>query len=706
MSESEGGQNPLKNQERSSGLLSFWAELKRRKVMRVAITYAVVAWIIIQVASTTFGSFGIPEWAFRFVVIMLVCFFPVAVILAWAFELTPDGIKTTKHAREEQNEASVSKKQERTRNWFSLLFAAAVPTLIFGALAIFFYFRSDTVPVLQDSPVLSSQNSSLLTSVENKSIAVLPLENLSPDPKNAFFADGVQEDILTNLSKIAELLVISRSSTLRYRERNKSLKEIGSELEVRYLVEGSVRRSGNRVLVTAQLIDVETDAHLWAENFNRPLDDIFAIQAEIAKTIAGQLRAVITPEVTAKIEYRPTENQEAYDLFLENRRLVQRSQGNMDKKSAVLEQAVALDPNFAEAWAQLAIEYREWWNQPWELSNRDPELLAKAEAALDKAKALKPDMAYIPYAQTFFTDIREDRIQLLLRALSLDPNFNAVKRILGSNYFRLGRLAEAQHQLEEIYRSDPLNDTSTAILVYVYCARRMWDKALAVIEKALDLRLDEYDDSEIDWRLNFVQVSYLKSGDRQSYLDGLKALPDFEARPDLVNWHKLVSRSELASFGDLDSLRLPSISLFYPPEVGHFLLHQAGEIETLQERVRDGLNYFDSVIKDRPEGDDFYFGGRAILEALSGDRSKMEAMATQGRERFDTSLGANLLRKAGQEIRIAVAYLILGDDEMALSNLEAASKLPSVTPLNRELDLWFMFDRLRGNPRFDKLLED
>ncbi len=500
--------------------------------MRVAITYAVVAWVIMQVSSIVFPQFDIPVWAGRLVTLILVICFPISLIIAWAFELSPDGIKTTKHAREEQGGSPVSKKQERKRNWMTIGFAAAVPTVIFGALALIFFFRSNPDASDPSSPGLSSSNGLAsgptppeLASPEqsrrvefDKSIAVLPLENLSPDPENAFFADGVQEDILTNLSKIAELLVISRSSTLRYRERNKSLKEIGSELEVRYLVEGSVRRAGNRVLVTAQLIDVETDAHLWAENFNRPLDDIFAIQAEIAKTIAGQLRAVITPEVTAKIEYRPTENQEAYDLFLENRRLVQTSLGNLDKKSAVLEQAVALDPNFAEAWAQLAIEYREWWRQRWALVDRDPELLAKAEAALDKAKALKPNMAYIPYAQTFFTDIREDKIQLLLHALSLDPNFNAVKRMLGSNYFSQGRLAEAQHQLEEIYRSDPLNDTSTAILVDVYCARRMWDKALGVIEKALDLSLDDYDGSEIDWRLNFVHVSYLKSVERRRNL--------------------------------------------------------------------------------------------------------------------------------------------------------------------------------------------
>jgi TolB-like protein len=337
--------NHQQKEKTPSGLAAFWAELKRRKVMRVAITYVIVAWLIIQVAATTFGSFGIPEWAFRFVVILLCIFFPVAIILAWAFELTPEGIKTAKVAQEQTERTEDSKSHAKKRNWFSFMFGAAVPTLIFGTLAIFFYFRAS--PLV--SPDQGGGGSPLGLIESDKSIAVLPLENLSPDPDNAFFADGVQEDILTNLSKIEELVVISRSSTLRYREREQSLKEIGAELDVRYVVEGSVRRAANRVLVTIQLIEVETDAHLWAESFNRPLDDIFAIQAEVAKTIAGELRAVISPESKALIEYRPTENQEAYDLFLKHKHLVDTMRRQRSEKAALLEQAVALDPAFAEA---------------------------------------------------------------------------------------------------------------------------------------------------------------------------------------------------------------------------------------------------------------------------------------------------------------------------------------------------------------------
>jgi TolB-like protein len=299
----------------ASGLSAFWAELKRRRVMRVAITYVVAAWIAIQVSTTVFPQLGIPEWAAKLVTLLLLIGFPIALIIAWAFELSPDGIKTTKSAREEQGGAPVSKKQERKRNWMAFVFAAAVPTLIFGILAAVFYFQAKS----SDSE-LSALNSSLSTT--DKSIAVLPLTNMSPDPENAFFADGVHEDILTNLSKIRELLVIGRTSTLQYRDTVKTLQQIGEELKVHYLLEGSVRRAGNQVLVTVQLIDSQTGGHLWAENYNRALDDIFAIQAAIAKDIAGQLQAAISPEEIERIEHRPTQDQEAYDLFVQVRQKI------------------------------------------------------------------------------------------------------------------------------------------------------------------------------------------------------------------------------------------------------------------------------------------------------------------------------------------------------------------------------------------------
>jgi TolB-like protein len=255
---------------KSSGISAFWVELKRRHVVRVAMVYAIVGWLVIQVANATFSDFGIPVWACRFVVLMVVLGFPISVVIAWAFELTPEGIKTTKTAKKE---TEVSESHAKKRNWFSLVFAAAVPTLIFGIAAGVFYVKFQKA---EKQGQISEQTD------YDKSIAILPFANLSPDDENAFFADGVHEDILTNLAHIRDLLVISRTSTLRYRDSVKSSPEIGKELGVRYLVEGSVRRVGNRVRVIAQLIDSKIDQHIWAQNYTKSLDDIFAIQSEMA----------------------------------------------------------------------------------------------------------------------------------------------------------------------------------------------------------------------------------------------------------------------------------------------------------------------------------------------------------------------------------------------------------------------------------------
>jgi TolB-like protein len=675
-----------------TGLAAFWAELKRRKVMRVAVTYAVVAWLIIQVASSTFGWFDIPKWAFRLVALCVVLGFPVALIITWAFELSPDGIKTTKAAREEQGEIPVSRKQERKRNWMAFGFAAAVPTLLFGALALFFFFRSGSPENL--TPGLSESE---------KSIAVLPLDNLSPDPENAFFADGVQEDILTNLSKIEELLVISRSSTLRYRERVKSLKEIGAELGVRYVVEGSVRRAGNRVLVTAQLIEVETDAHLWAENFNRPLDDIFAIQAEVAKTIAGQLHAVISPEAIALIDRRPTENQEAYENYKIYHRMIDEIRGSFEEKAAFLEKAVELDPGFVEAWAYLTAEYITLWRSKGK--SKDPHFYEKAHEAYERTKLLEPDSAYVHLAQFFLTDgTEEERISHLLNGLAVDPSLQNAHFLLASRYRRIGRLAEAQHHAESAYRIEPLNIKNIRQLESIYRGRGRWEKALPVARRVLELNLAE-EKNLSSWQERVAYNEYMLSGDRQSYLGAMQALPDFEEQPRFMDWHGIVSRKDPSAFDDLLSLKLPESSLLTGFEARNLLLHEGSGMEQQAEAYRGALEYLDKYIKRNPDGYEFYFGARIILEALFGNRSEMETAATQARESFTASFNANPLGRVKMEIKIAMAYLVLGDEEKAIETLEAANQIEDSVYLARELDLWFVFDGLRGNPRFDKLLE-
>lgn len=679
-SESNSPKAPPQSEDAASNSSSFLSELKRRKVMRVAITYAVVAWLIMQVAGLTFEGFGIPEWAFRFVVLMLVVFFPVAIVLAWAFELTPDGVKTARVARDERGTAPASVEEQRRRNLKAIGFAAALPTLIFGVLALFFFFRSGPSEDAGATP--------------EKSIAVLPLANMSPDPENAFFADGVHEDILTNLTKVQELLVIGRTSTLQYRDTTKTLQAIGEELGVRYLVEGSVRRASNQVLVTVQLIDSQSGGHLWAENYNRPLDDIFAIQAEVAKAIAGQLHAVISPKALELIERRPTANQEAYDLYTKYRHMIDTQNGNYDDKAAVLEKAVALDPQFTEAWAYLAAEYITWWAIT--ADRNDPELVAKAHVALSKAKSLEPNSAYVLLAKSF-VEMQENKdyeaaIQLILEALTVDPSLDNGHLLLGTRYASLGRFAEAQYYTEKFAVTEPLNQKLDDRLYRIYYQSKQWDKCLSLIEK----HVNGNNDSDA-WERRLADLNYTRSGDRQAYLDDLQALPDFQENSNLMAWHAIVSR-DYPTAQERFRKRVNVRRIFSRSMIRHFLSFVTGE-----EVPRTVMQSHQDFLKSLPDPEPKNLSNLAILYGLDGDREAMEQAISKARALSGIPY-YSYLEGLEVEIEIATAYLILGDQGKAIETLEAASKMDGPVALARELDLWFIFDRLRGNPRFDVLL--
>lgn len=265
MADNPPSTEPLEKRESSLGNpTSFWAELKRRKVMRVAITYAVVAWLLIQVSAIIFPQFGIPEWAARLVTIVLFIGFPIALIIAWAFELTPDGMKTTKSADEKRDDAPVSKKRLRKQNWLTIGFAAGLPTLIFGALAFYFYFGSRS----SESDLASEDRPYFLGS-----IAVLPIEVISGQEEMNAIADGLHEEILTQLSLMDPLDVVSRTSTLQYRDPAKSIVTIAGELGADFVLEGSVQKLGDTWRLVLQLIEASDDVHLESTTYDRPLTD-------------------------------------------------------------------------------------------------------------------------------------------------------------------------------------------------------------------------------------------------------------------------------------------------------------------------------------------------------------------------------------------------------------------------------------------------
>src|ERR1700719_4150961 len=321
---------------------SFFAELKRRNVYKVAVAYAVASWLLIQIATQVFPFFDIPNWAVRLVVLILIAGFPVALVFSWAFEITPEGIK-----RESEIEGDKSITHHTGRKIVALTIVLAAIAVGLLAYQLWGPKRSTTAP--QSSAIESS------APIAEKSIAVLPFDNLSDDKSNAYFSEGIQDEILTRLSKIAALKVISRTSTQKYKSSPDNLREVGKQLGVANLLEGSVQKIANAVHVNVQLIRAATDEHLWAESYNRKLDDVFGVEGEVAGAIADQLNAKLTGAEKRELAARPTNNPEAYDAYLRgSAEHWQDNETSLNAAARSFEEAVRLDPQFAGAWAALS----------------------------------------------------------------------------------------------------------------------------------------------------------------------------------------------------------------------------------------------------------------------------------------------------------------------------------------------------------------
>src|SRR5205807_110275 len=322
---------------------TFLTELKRRKVYRVAVAYAIAAWLLIQAASILFPTFEAPPWVMKVFVTAVVLGFPVALILAWAFDLTPEGLR-----RAEEVAPQESKTGKPGSKWTAIIVTAA---MLAAALLAFQFVRT------RRSPAIESSKQTAPTATLDKSVAVLPFENLSSDKENAFFAQGIQDEIITTLSRISGLRVISRTSTARYNSAPENLPEIARQLRVSNVLEGSVQKVGDRVHINVQLIQADNDAHLWAQSYDRQLTDIFGVEGEVAKSIADSLQATLSPQEKMRVETKPTTNADAYVLYLRGRDYQTRPDNLLqDFKSAMnlFDQAVKLDPKFALAHARLS----------------------------------------------------------------------------------------------------------------------------------------------------------------------------------------------------------------------------------------------------------------------------------------------------------------------------------------------------------------
>src|SRR3954465_9600529 len=375
---------------------SFLSQLKQRRVYRVAIGYAIAAWLAVQIAATVLPAFHASQFVLPILIVLLGVGFPVALVLAWAFDVTPEGIEKTPDGIG----ATAAK---------NMRYAWALAGLGFLMAAIgvgaywFWHFRptkhAAAPKVASETAVNQNSAAGQARAALERSIAVLPFDNLSRDPDNAFFASGIQDEILTRLAKIGALKVISRASTQQYQSKPGDLSEVGRRLGVAHILEGSVQKSGNAVHINVQLIKAATDAHVWAEVYDRKLDDIFGVEGEVATAIADALKAKVTGEEKQTITAKPTNNSEAYDAYLRGVALSRKSDDLSARNSRdYFEQAVRLDPNFATAWALLgrAEAQNFFTGEATELRR------SAARAAVETALRLQPDLPEAQLGQGYY----------------------------------------------------------------------------------------------------------------------------------------------------------------------------------------------------------------------------------------------------------------------------------------------------------------
>jgi TolB-like protein/Flp pilus assembly protein TadD len=483
--------------------MSFIEELKRRNVIRVSIAYVVVSWLVSQVAEFAIETFGAPDWVLKIFVVFLMLGFPVVAVFAWAFEMTPEGIKLE---RDVDRTHSIVKHTGRKLD-YTIIFVLVLALGYF----IFDEFRDQaneaSAAVAQE--VVQTEAPITVDAIPaDPSIAVLPFTDMSPEQDQGYFSDGISEELLNVLVKVEGLKVASRTSSFTYKGSTQSLAEIASELKVDHVLEGSVRKADNRVRITAQLIDANTDRHIWSDTFDRELVDIFAIQDEIANAIVAALSAELgilqdTPAISVATA---TDNLDAYELYLKARGLFLARQ-QLEESIALYERAVELDPDFARAWEGLAAVYSVV--ESWGFTGRDWDSLAiqAAEQALKLDSGLSAPWAVIGQIAKNKGDYVAD-IANLDRAIQLDPK-NATNYLWrGIDFSTLGFQAESIADLEHCLEIDP---------AYANCKRHLALTSMIVNDNELALSLLQelamYGFTVINFHLQFVQ-RFVSLGDR------------------------------------------------------------------------------------------------------------------------------------------------------------------------------------------------
>jgi TolB-like protein/Tfp pilus assembly protein PilF len=672
----------------------FLTELKRRNVYRAAVAYGVVAWFLTQLTTQVFPFFEIPNSAVRFVVIALAIGFPIAMLLSWLYELTPEGI-----VRTEDLDPVQARSVQRTTG-------RILDFIIIGVLLLVI-----AMMIVGGRPFYRQTGES----ISQKSIAVFPFENLSRDPDNTYFAEGIQDEILTRLSKIADLKVISRTSTQHYESAPENLPEIARQLGVAHILEGRVQKSGDAVRVNVQLIKAADDSHLWADTFDRKLTDIFLVESEVAKAIADQLRAHITGQEEQVIGAKPTDNVDAYDAYLRGLAYslkTQNTPANALGAQKYLREAVRLDPNFALSWALLSyVEARGYL-----LQKLQPTVALREESrqAAETALTLQPNLGEAVYAKGFYhyacLKDYDTAVRYFEQARQLLPNSSQIPELLAYVARRRGQWDLSESYFNEAERLDPRNVNLLSEHAFSYLILRRFPEALRRLDQILNITPDDL--TIVALKASIAQAE----GDLPRAAALLAPLHPNADNPDALEiqvYQAILERRPAQIIPRLkEILATPDPALGYINGELRFYLgwaqEVAGDHAAAQESWRQAHSGLESFLKEQPENysliDDL-----ALINAELGDKNAALALAERAMAANPIEKDA-LLGPASIEIFARVAAQ-MGEPDRAIAALQKLLSIPygdalgasaPLTPALLRLDP--MFDPLRGDPRFQELV--
>jgi TolB-like protein/Tfp pilus assembly protein PilF len=669
----------------------FFAELKRRNVYKVAVAYAVVGWLVIQVTATIVPALHLPEGLATAVVVLILIGFPVALVIAWAFELTREGLKRTEVA-------DAAHEHSRGRTW---IYVVVIGGLI--SIGLFFLGRFTAGP-----------KQSALNGVSTKSIAVLPFENLSRDPDNAYFAEGIQDEILTRLSKIADLKVISRTSTRHYKSAPENLPDIARRLGVANILEGRVQKSGDAVRVNVQLIKAANDSHLWADTFDRKLTDTFSVESEVAKAIADQLRAKLTGREEQVIAAKPTDNVEAYDAYLRGLAYTLKTQTFANSLGAqkYLREAVRVDPKFALGWALLSyVDARSYVAQTLQPT---VDLSEEARQAAETALTLQSNLGEAVLAKGYYyyacLKDYDAAVRYLEQARQFLPNSSWIPELLAYVARRRGQWDQSEAYFNEAERLDPRNPNLLSQHAKSYTCLRRFPEALRKFDQVLNITPDDLD-----------AVSY-KAGIAQAEGDLPRAAallaPLHPNAEDIVALEAQVYQAILERRPTKIIPGLKETLAKSDPALGYFsgelrfylgwAQEVAGDRAAAQESWRQARSELEPFLKEQPENWQL-IGDLALTNMGLGDKGGALALS-------ERAIAANPIEKDALMGPLPIEILArvaaqTGEPGRAIATLQKLLSTPYAggfaggVPLTPELlRLDPMFDPLRNDPRFQKLV--